>query len=104
MQPIGGLTQTSPLARPEFLSLNPAEKTGVTGQADFQSVLFKALEDVNRIDGQAQASVAQGLTSTQGLQTETYVQMMQADLAFRTMLQIRNKLLDAYNELKQMQV
>ena len=103
MQPISGMP-TSALARPELLPLNPGEKVGSTGQGDFQSALFKALEDVNRLDSQAQASVAEGLTGPQGVQTETYVQMMQADLAFRTMLQVRNKLLDAYNELKQMQV
>jgi flagellar hook-basal body complex protein FliE len=100
MQPISGMQTFAP-AQPELLPLHSGEKAG---QADFQSVLFKALEDVNRLDSQAQASVAEGLTGPQGLQTETYVQMMQADLAFRTMLQIRNKLLDAYNELKQMQV
>jgi flagellar hook-basal body complex protein FliE len=29
-----------------------------------------------------------------------FTAVKKADLAFRTMLQIRNKLLDAYNELK----
>lgn len=70
----------------------------------FQDVLLQSIEQVNETDRQAQSAVATGLTSGDLSQAEVMTSMKRADLAFRTMLQIRNKLVEAYNEVKNMRM
>jgi flagellar hook-basal body complex protein FliE len=70
------------------------------GGINFQDVLMKSLEQVNELDRQSQSMIAGALTGEDYTQAEVFTAVKKADLAFRTMLQIRNKLLDAYNELK----
>src|SRR5689334_8454822 len=70
------------------------------GRVDFQDFLFKSLEQVNELDRQSQSLIAGALTGEDLTQAEVFTSVKKADLAFRTMLQIRNKLVDAYNELK----
>ena len=77
---------------------------GSTGGANFQELLFKSMEQVNQLDQQSQSAIAQGLTENDLTQAEVLISVKKADLAFRTMLQVRNKILDAYNELKQMRM
>ncbi len=70
------------------------------GSINFQDVLLKSLDQVNELDRQSQGIIAGALTGEDYTQAEVFTAVKKADLAFRTMLQIRNKLLDAYNELK----
>jgi flagellar hook-basal body complex protein FliE len=70
------------------------------GPVNFQDMLLKSLEQVNELDRQSQSIIAGALTGEDYTQAEMFTAVKKADLAFRTMLQIRNKLLDAYNELK----
>jgi len=116
MSSIPGLSSLSPLARLEGLTpLNRragrigAGRAGAGGRGtgrkvSFQDALFGALENVNRTDSQAQAAVARQFVDPNSSQIDGYVRTMQADLAFRTLLQVRNKLLEAYNEIRQMQM
>ena len=71
---------------------------------DFQELFLKSVEQVNELDRQSQSAVARMLTGDDLTQAEVFTEMKKADLAFRTMLQIRNKLLEAYNELKNMRM
>lgn len=73
-------------------------------EISFQDVLLQSIEQVNEADRQSQAAVAAGLTSGDLTQAEVMTSMKRADLAFRTMLQIRNKLVEAYNEVKNMRM
>jgi len=67
-------------------------------------VLIKSIEQVNEIDRQSQSMIAGALTGDDFTQAEIFTAVKKADLAFRTMLQIRNKLLDAYNEIKNLRM
>src|SRR5215469_18358052 len=92
----GGL---SPL-RPEWSS--GAQSLGAEraeGAPRFEDVLLKSIEHVNELDRQSQSMIAGALIGEDYTQAEVFTAVKKADLAFRTMLQIRNKLLDAYNEL-----
>jgi len=87
-------------------ALNGANSTNaaVPGQLSFSDVLLQSLEQVNQMDKQAQSAIATGLADNDLTQAEIFTAVKKADLAFRTMLQIRNKLMDAYNEVKQLRM
>ncbi len=70
------------------------------GGIDFQNLLMKSIGGVNELDRDSQSMIAGALTGEDLTQAEVFTAAKKADLALRTMLQIRNKLLDAYNELK----
>ena len=74
------------------------------GRINFRDVLMNSLEQVNQFDKQAQASIATGLAGNDLTQAEVFTAVKKADLAFRTMMQIRNKVVEAYNEVKQMRM
>ena len=92
---MGGL----PRAGVDSASLRPAG-----GNVNFQDVLLKSIEQVNELDRQSQSMIAGALTGEEYTQAEIFTAVKKADLALRTMLQIRNKLLDAYNELKDLRM
>jgi flagellar hook-basal body complex protein FliE len=89
----------------ENLAGEPAASEGtLEGKVSFRDVLWQSLGEVNEFDRKAQSAVASALTSDDLTQAEVFTAVKQADLAFRTMLQIRNKLVDAYNELKNLRM
>jgi len=93
----GGLPSLRPLPLSES---EIAGNSRAAGGLNFQDVLMKSLEQVNEFDRQSQSMIAGALTGEDYTQAEVFTAVKKADLALRTMLQIRNKLLDAYNELK----
>lgn len=93
----GGLSPLRPLTSTETGSAGDIRPGG---SVDFQNLLMKSLGEVNELDRQSQSLIAGALTGEDLTQAEVFTAVKKADLALRTMLQIRNKLLDAYNELK----
>jgi flagellar hook-basal body complex protein FliE len=74
------------------------------GEVSFQDVLLKSLEQVNQLNQEAQGSIEAGLVGGDLTQVEIFTAVKKADLALRTMLQVRNKVLEAYNEIQQMRM
>ena len=81
----------------------PAGPTTANGLS-FEKLLSGSLEQVNELDRASQSAIAGALTGEDLTQAEVFTAVKKADLAFRTMLQIRNKLVEAYNELKNMRM
>ncbi|HID23751.1 MAG TPA: flagellar hook-basal body complex protein FliE [Planctomycetaceae bacterium] len=71
---------------------------------DFQDLLVRTLEETSSLEQQAQISVLESLTGGEVTQVEALAAMKKADLALRLMLQIRNKLLEAYQQIQQMRM
>lgn len=71
---------------------------------EFQEVLLDALGETNRLESESQAAIAQGLTGGDLTNAEVMASARKADLALRMMLQVRNKLVDAYREVQQMRM
>ncbi len=69
----------------------------------FKSVLKTAIQDVNTLQLQADDAVAK-LQANKGSMHEALIAMEKASLSFQTMLQVRNKIVDAYQEVMRMQV
>lgn len=68
----------------------------------FQEMLLDALQSTQSLTAESQASVQQSLLGDELSMVETFTAMREADLALKLTMQIRNKLLDAYNEIQQM--
>jgi flagellar hook-basal body complex protein FliE len=74
------------------------------GAGDFQSLLANAIGGVERLRGDA-AQTAQRFLAGDGEEVHTVALATQrAELAFETFLQIRNKVVSAYQAVMQMQV
>lgn len=104
--PLSGIGRSPAIstAQPHITGLAAPGQAPEAGQINFRDVLMSSLDQVNEFDRQAQASIASGLAENDLTQAEVFASVKKADLAFRTMLQIRNKLVEAYNEIKQMRM
>ena len=81
---------------------SPAEKT--TPGQKFGEVLRNSIAEVNRLQVDADKAINALATGSTDNVAEVMTAVQKADLAFKTLLQIRNKLMDAYDEIKQMKV
>jgi flagellar hook-basal body complex protein FliE len=87
-----------PIAEP----LKP--NVGGAGKADFGSYLKNALGEVNQLQQMADKSIQSLVADGKGDLQETMVALEKADISFRFMMQVRNKVLEAYQEIIRMQV
>ena len=79
----------------------PAQENG---KGDFGAHLNKALGEVNELQQKADQAIQQLVGEGKGDLQETMVALEKADVSFRLMMQIRNKVLEAYQEIMRMQV
>ncbi len=98
--PASPTTPTAPStpARPGALS-GPAPLTG-----DFADELRQQLAQVNQMQAEADAGIQQLLTGQTDNITQVLTSARKAEIAFSLLMEIRNKLVDAYTELKQLRV
>jgi flagellar hook-basal body complex protein FliE len=87
-------------AAPGSAAAGPAPATG----KDFKSVLMDSLDEVNRLQGEADQQVQRLLTGETENVAEVLAAVNKAGIAFDLLMQIRNKLTDAYQEIQQMRV
>ena len=90
------LSTKAPLTEPK-----PAPQTANT---DFGAHLNKALGEVNALQEKADQAIQQLVGEGKGDLQDTMVALEKADVSFRLMMQIRNKVLEAYQEIMRMQV
>ena len=74
------------------------------GGGTFSEVLKGAIKEVDNLQNQAEDAVAKIQLDNRGSIHEVIIAMEKADIAFRTMMQVRNKVLDAYQEIMRMTV
>lgn len=75
-----------------------------TGEKSFGDVLKDMLKDVNAMQAEADDAIARVQIENAGSIHEAMIALEKADLSFRAMMQVRNKILEAYNEVMRMQV
>jgi len=81
----------------------PALKT--SGGADFANVLKNSLDSVNQAQHQAtDMQKAFVLGDDKVSLSDTMIAMQKADISFKTAIQVRNKMVAAYNDIMNMQV
>jgi flagellar hook-basal body complex protein FliE len=77
---------------------------GATGTGSFASALEDSIAEVNSMQQKADAAVTALATGEKVSLHETMIAMEQADVSFRLMMQVRNKIVEAYQEILRMQV
>lgn len=88
----------------DMASTGSTGTTGKTGGPGFLDSLKSAIGNVN--DAQKEASRAVDALMTGETQDihRTMVALQQADVSFQLMMQVRNKLVTAYEEIQRMQI
>lgn len=81
----------------------PAESAGTDGPG-FKETLNKYLDQVNELQQEADKAVVDMAAGNTSNLHQVVAAVNEADLSFRLMMQVRNKLLDAYKEIMRMQV
>jgi flagellar hook-basal body complex protein FliE len=89
-----GLRTTEMRARPQEAS--PSKS--------FRDVLMGSLEEVNRLQSDADQSVQRLLTGETDNVTEVFAAVNKAGIAFDLLMEVRNKLTEAYQEIQQMRI
>jgi flagellar hook-basal body complex protein FliE len=84
---------------------DPMSATGTpSAQSSFSSVLGQMVQDVNAKQGVATQAL-QDLQSGQNTSLhQTMIAMEEASVSFQLMVEVRNRLLDSYQEIMRMQV
>ena len=75
-----------------------------SGIDEFAKVLTNEVQDVNSMQIDANEMVHSLLTGGDVNEAEVLTAVQKADLAFRMLLQVRNKLVEAYREIQQIQI
>jgi flagellar hook-basal body complex protein FliE len=103
MGQINGVTSgIAPIA--DIASVGSSGRTGTTGGAGFVDSLKSAIGNVNDAQREAGRAVDALMTGeTQDIH-RTMVALQQADVSFQLMMQVRNKLVAAYEEIQRMQI
>jgi flagellar hook-basal body complex protein FliE len=82
----------------------PASAAGVDGSATFKDFLIKSIQDVNSAQADANQAVETLMTGGDVDPASVLTAVEKADLAFRMMLQMRNKVLSVYQEVKDIRI
>ncbi len=102
---------TDPIQMPN--PIEPVKPAAATPQAmpttavegkDFKSILLDSLEEVNRLQTEADQGVQRLLTGETDNVAEVLAAVNKAGVAFDLLMEIRNKLTDAYREIKEMRL
>jgi len=96
-----GLIPSSPGITPLRPALTPPPTVQGPG---FKDVLMKNLEQVNAMQKDAQFAIEDLATGKRGDVDGVMIAKQKADVAFQMLVQVRNTLMDAYDEVKQIRV
>jgi flagellar hook-basal body complex protein FliE len=103
MTPITGIT-TSPLLQPGRAAGATGASTGAEGGPSFKDFLVQSIQDVNSMQAAADKAVEKLATGGDVNPAEVLTAVQKADIAFQMMIQVRNKLVDAFTEIKNLQI
>ncbi len=95
--------ETTPIT-PGHSSLLPSRVGKAPEGEGFKELVERYLEEVNDLQQQADKAVFELVSGRTDNLHQVVAAISEADLSFRLMMQIRNKLLDAYKEIMRMQV
>jgi flagellar hook-basal body complex protein FliE len=95
------ISSVAPISLPQSISVTPPSSTGGT---EFRDLLSTAIHQVESARTNATQSVQQFLTGEGEDLHSTVLSVQRADLEFEMMMQIRNKVVGAYQEVMRMQI
>jgi len=85
---------------------SPAAPKGPGGAAapNFKDVMMQHIEQVNKLQQDAETAIEDLASGRRDDMDGVLIAKQKADMAFQMLLQVRNKMVDAYEEIKQMRV
>lgn len=91
--PLRGASAPAPSVRPET----------VEGDRSFKEILKDSIDGVNRLQAEADR-VLEKFTKGESSQDEVMIAFKKSQIAFEALLQVRNKLVDAFQEIQRMRI
>ena len=73
-------------------------------KGSFGDLLKNKIEEISKLQSDADSAIAKVELSDSGSIHEAMIALEKASISFKTMLKVRNKLLEAYQEVMRMQV
>jgi len=89
---------------PDFNGLTPGKIEGETAPQSFSDMLSKSLMEVNSMQVEANKAIQNLAAGKTKNIHETMLAVENAEIAFKTMNQIRMKVIEAYKEVMRMQM
>lgn len=88
------------------MGLNPSLGTKPAGMSNtsFKDMLLDSIQDVNTMQQEADKAVETLMTGGDTDPAEVLTAVQKADLAFRLMMQMRNKMMQVYQEVKEIRI
>lgn len=102
-----GFISGNQIQRPDFAKPGggqSAQSEQGGGGSSFKDVLVKNLQEVNQAQQEAQRAVEDLTTGERNDVEGVILATQKADNAFRMLQQLRNRMMEAYDEVKQMRV
>lgn len=101
---INGIPFPSPVIKTRPDEVKPAEPSSQPDGANFDEVLKNAIQQVSDLQHEAGMESQKLLTGSSQDIHSAMVALQKADLSFQMMMQVRNKLVVAYQEIMKTQV
>jgi len=103
MSSINNISIGQPLTPPQMPKVGDVVGEGSGGQS-FKDVLVDSIQQVNSMQLQADQAVETMFSGGEVNPAEVLTAVQKADLAFRLTMQMRNKLMDVYQEIKDIRI
>ena len=100
MTPINNISIGQPITPP----IAPTLEGQAGGGPSFKDVLVDSIQQVNTMQLQADQAVETMFTGGDVNPAEVLTAVQKADLAFRLTMQMRNKLMEVYQEIKDIRI
>ncbi len=99
------INQIAGMSLPAGAAAGPLQSAASSKAEDvFKDLLVESINHVNNMQQDADNAVEQLLTGGDVNQAEVMTAVQKADMSFRLMMQIRNKLVQAYQEIKEIRI
>ncbi len=83
---------------------SPEGKKRPSGNGSFSAMLRRSIAEVNQLQVEADKSIGNLMAGRSRNLHETMIALEKANISFRLMMEVRNKIIEAYHEVMRMQV
>ena len=98
------MSQINPIQVPQMLPPPSLNGPRTDSQHTFKNLVLEAIDHVNQMQQNADQAVETLMTGGDANPAEVLTAMQKSDMTFRLMMQIRNKLVQAYQEIKEIRI
>lgn len=104
MSTVGNISSSIPLQRTLSNEVSNSAESQSSDSESFKALMIEQLQQVNSMQTDADTAVKQLMTGGDVNPAEVLTSLQKADLSFRMVMQIRNKLMQAYQEIKDVRI